>query len=134
MTSRISTVLFLLLGFFYRPVSAQNAQIKNIVLVHGAFADGSGWEGVYRLLSAQGYNGIVVQNPCSSLEDDVAATTRGLDKLDGPAILVGHSWGGAVITQAGASDKVAGLVYVDAFQPEVGESAIDLAMSAPDLT
>src|SRR5215475_2829955 len=88
------------------------AQVKNIVLVHGAFADGSGWEAIFKLLTAKGYNVVVVQNPCTSMEDDVAATTRALDKLDGPALLVGHSYGGAVITQAGVSDKVAGLVYI----------------------
>lgn len=105
--------------------------VKNIVLVHGAFADGSGWEGVYNILTKQGYNVVVDQNPLSSLEDDVASVNRILDKLDGPVILVGHSWGGAVISQAGGSDKVAGLVYVAAFQPEVGETVIQLATSAP---
>ena len=109
-------------------------ETKNIVLVHGAFADGSGWEAIYRLLAAKGYNVVIVQNPCTSMEDDVAATTRALEKLDGPALLVGHSYGGAVITQAGLSDKVAGLVYIAAFQPDEGESALDLVMSAPDLS
>ncbi|RYG53056.1 MAG: alpha/beta hydrolase [Chitinophagaceae bacterium] len=105
--------------------------VKNIVLVHGAFADGSGWEGVYKILTARGYNVTVVQNPLSSLEDDVAAAKLALDKQDGPAVLVGHSWGGSVITQAGNSPKVASLVYVAAFQPEVGETTLDLVMSAP---
>ena len=124
----LSTVL-LALG----AVAQTAAPVKNIVLVHGAFADGSGWESVYNILTKQGFNVIVAQNPLSSLEDDVAAVDRILDKLDGPAILVGHSWGGAVITQAGGSDKVAGLVYVAAFQPEVGETVLTLAMSAPPL-
>ncbi len=108
--------------------------IKNIVLVHGAFADGSGWEGVFNLLSSRGYVVTVVQHSCTSLEDDVAAVDRALDKLDGPAILVGHSYGGAVITQAGLSPRIPGLVYVAAFQPDAGESALSQAMSAPDLS
>ena len=104
-------------------LNAQTMNVKNVVLVHGAFADGSGWKGIYEVLTKKGYNVTIVQNPLSSLEDDVAATNLVLDKLDGPAILVGHSWGGAVITQAGVHPKVAGLVYVAAFQPDLGESA-----------
>ncbi|MEV4350724.1 alpha/beta hydrolase [Actinoplanes sp. NPDC049596] len=96
--------------------------IKNIVLVHGAFADGSGWRGVYDNLTARGYRVTIVQNPLTSLEDDVAATTRVLDRQDGPAILVGHSWGGTVITEAGVHPKVAGLVYVSALAPDAGET------------
>jgi pimeloyl-ACP methyl ester carboxylesterase len=112
--------------------SAQNsAPVKNILLVHGAFADGSGWEGVYKILSARGYNVVIVQNPLLSLEDDVEAVNRALDKVEGPALLVGHSWGGAVITQAGVSPKVAGLVYVAAFQPDAGETVIQLVTSLP---
>lgn len=105
--------------------------IKNIVIVHGAFADASGWEGVYKILQAKGYNVTMVQNPLTSLEDDVAATERILDKQNGPTVLVGHSWGGAVITQAGVHSKVAKLVYVAAFVPAVGESALDLIKTAP---
>ncbi|RDI31623.1 alpha/beta fold hydrolase [Lentzea flaviverrucosa] len=97
-------------------------EIKNVVLVHGAFADGSGWRGVYDLLTAQGYRVSIVQNPLTSLEDDVAATTRVLDLQDGPAILVGHSWGGTVITEAGVHPGVAGLVYVSALAPDAGET------------
>jgi len=109
------------------------AQVKNIVIVHGAFADGSGWENVYTILKSRGYTVTMVQNPLSSLEDDVAATARILEKQDGPGILVGHSWGGVVITQAGSSPKVAGLVYVAAFVPDAGESALDLIKkAAPD--
>lgn len=115
------------LGALAQPSGA----VKNIVLVHGAFADASGWEGVYKILSAKGYNVICVQNPLSSLEDDVTAVDRILDKLDGPAILVGHSWGGAVITQAGASSRVVGLVYVAAFQPDAGENVLKWATAAP---
>jgi pimeloyl-ACP methyl ester carboxylesterase len=112
--------------------TATNAQeVKNIVLVHGAFADGSGWKALYTVLTAKGYNVTVVQNPLSSLEDDVAATKVALDKQDGPAILVGHSWGGAVITEAGNHPKVAALVYVAAFQPGDGESALQWLQTAP---
>lgn len=105
--------------------------VKNIVLVHGAFADGSGWEGVYNILSKKGYNVTVVQNPLTSLEDDVTAVNRALDKQEGPVILVGHSWGGTVITEAGNSPKVVGLVYVAAFQPDAGETTLKWAMEAP---
>lgn len=105
-----------------------NNQIKkNIVIVHGAFADASGWEAVFNILKNDGYNVTLVQNPLTSLEDDVAATERALEKQDGPVVLVGHSWGGSVITQAGVSDKVAVLVYVAAFVPEIGESTLGLA-------
>ncbi|MFB2582340.1 alpha/beta fold hydrolase [Herbiconiux sp. P15] len=97
-------------------------EIKNVVLVHGAFADGSGWRGVYDNLTARGYSVSIVQNPLTSLEADVAATNRVLDLQDGPAILVGHSWGGTVITQAGVHPKVAGLVYVSALAPDKGET------------
>jgi pimeloyl-ACP methyl ester carboxylesterase len=87
--------------------------VKNIVLVHGAFADGSGWEGVYNILTKQGYNVVVDQNPLSSLEDDVASVNRILDKLDGPVILVGHSWGGAVISQAAPTAPEYGILPPD---------------------
>lgn len=97
--------------------------IKNVVLVHGAFADGSGWRRVYDTLTARGYRVSIVQNPLTSLEADVAATTRVLDLQDGPAILVGHSWGGTVITQAGTHPRVAGLVYVSALAPDAGENS-----------
>jgi len=108
-----------------------NAQkVKNVVLVHGAFADGSGWRGLYSVLTKKGYHVTVVQNPLSSLEDDVTATKVALDKQDGPAILVGHSWGGAVITEAGNHPKVAALVYVAAFQPDNAESALQWLQTA----
>ena len=96
--------------------------VRNVVLVHGAFADGSGWRGVYDELTTRGYRVTIVQNPLTSLEDDVAATKRALDRQDGPAILVGHSWGGTVITEAGVDQKVAGLVYVSALSPDAGET------------
>ncbi|HEY4175555.1 MAG TPA: alpha/beta hydrolase [Kofleriaceae bacterium] len=100
--------------------------MKNIVLVHGAWADGSGWKPVYDLLRARGYNVSIVQNPLTSLADDVAAVDRVLAQQDGPALLVGHSYGGAVITQAGDAPNVAGLVYVSAFVPDAGESIMKL--------
>jgi pimeloyl-ACP methyl ester carboxylesterase len=94
----------------------------NIVLVHGSFADGSGWRGVYEILKRDGHSVSVVQNPTSSLEDDVAVTKLTLAALDGPALLVGHSYGGAVITEAGNDSKVVGLVYIAGFAPSDGES------------
>ena len=100
--------------------------IKNVVLVHGAFVDGSGWRGVYDRLRADGFHVVVVQNPTSTLDADVAATHRVLDRLDGPAVLVGHSYGGVVITEAGRHGAVAGLVYVAAFAPAEGESVSSL--------
>jgi pimeloyl-ACP methyl ester carboxylesterase len=96
--------------------------VRNVVLVHGAFADGSGWRGVYDRLVSRGYSVTIVQNPLTSLADDVSATVRALDRQDGPAILVGHSWGGTVITEAGVHPKVAGLVYVSALSPDAGET------------
>jgi len=108
-----------------------DSTVKNIVIVHGAFADGSGWENVYTILKAHGYNVTMVQNPLSSLEDDVAAAQRAIDKQDGPVVLVGHSWGGTVITQAGNHDKVASLVYVAAFVPDAGETTLDLVKKEP---
>jgi pimeloyl-ACP methyl ester carboxylesterase len=103
-------------------MSTTGQEIKNVVLVHGAFADGSGWRNVYDNLTARGYRVSIVQNPLTSLADDVAATTRVLDRQDGPAILVGHSWGGTVITEAGVHPNVAGLVYVSALAPDSGET------------
>jgi pimeloyl-ACP methyl ester carboxylesterase len=97
--------------------------ISNVVLVHGAFADGSGWRPVYDRLTAAGHRVSIVQIPLTSLADDVAATTRVLDRQDGPTILVGHSWGGTVITEAGSHEKVAGLVYVSALIPDSGENS-----------
>jgi pimeloyl-ACP methyl ester carboxylesterase len=95
---------------------------KNIVLVHGGFVDGSGWQGVYDALTKKGYAVTIVQNPTASLADDVAVTKRAISAQDGSVILVGHSYGGVVITEAGNDPKVAGLVYVAAFAPDAGES------------
>jgi pimeloyl-ACP methyl ester carboxylesterase len=113
----LSIFLFLFSGI---SVLAQSPVIKNVVLVHGAFVDGSGYRGIYDILSKKGYNITVVQNPLSSLADDVEATKAALDRQDGPTILVGHSYGGSVITEAGDHPKVAALVYVAAFQPAEG--------------
>lgn len=107
------------------------AQVKNIVLVHGAFADGSGWQKVYTILTSHGFNVSIVGNPLTGVDDDVAATERVLEKQNGPVILVGHSYGGAIITIAGNSPKVAGLVYVSAFSPDEGESLGKLVGSYP---
>src|ERR1700720_230727 len=105
-------------------------RLKNIALVHGGFVDGAGWEGVYKILKKDGYNVSIVQNPTISLEDDVAVTKRVLAAQDGPAILVGHSWGGAVITEAGNDPKVAGLAYISALPPDAGESLDGLSKNA----
>src|SRR6266404_2707649 len=105
--------------------------MNNIVLVHGGFVDGSGWEGVYQILKEDGYNVSIVQNPTISLEDDVAVTKRILAAQDGPTILVGHSYGGAVITEACNDPKVAGLVYITAFALDDGESVSSLIKDPP---
>ena len=103
----------------------------NVVLVHGGFVDGSGWEGVYKILTKDGYTVSVVQNPTISLADDVAATRRIVAVQNGPVVLVGHSYGGAVITEAGNDPKVAGLVYITAFAPDKGESVSTLIKDPP---
>ena len=105
--------------------------VKNIVLVHGGFVDGSGWAGVYKALKKEGYSVSIVQNPTISLQDDVAVTLRAVSAEDGPVILVGHSYGGAVITEAGNDAKVAGLVYIAAFAPDRGESVSSLIQNPP---
>ncbi len=105
--------------------------VRNIVLVHGGFVDGSGWQGVYDALKADGYTVAIVQNPTLSLDGDAAATRRVIDALDGPAVLVGHSYGGAVITEAGTHPNVAALVYVCAFAPDKNESVGSLIAGFP---
>jgi pimeloyl-ACP methyl ester carboxylesterase len=105
--------------------------VKNIVLVHGGFVDGSGWEGVYKALKKDGYTVAIVQNPTISLADDVAVTKRVIAAQNGPVILVGHSYGGAVVTEAGNDPKVAGLVYITAFAPDKGESVSSLIKDPP---
>ncbi|WP_260600156.1 alpha/beta fold hydrolase [Sphingomonas endolithica] len=103
----------------------------SVVLVHGGFVDGSGWDGVYKLLKKDGYEVIVVQNPTSTLEDDVAVTKRAIASAKGDVILVGHSYGGFVVSEAGNDPKVKGLVYITAFAPDVGESVASLIANPP---
>lgn len=107
------------------------SKTKNIVLVHGGFVDGSGWESVYNLLKKDHYNVVVVQNPTISLSGDVATTKLAIDAQDGPVILVGHSYGGAVITESGNHPLVVGLVYIAAFAPDRGESVNSLIKDPP---
>jgi pimeloyl-ACP methyl ester carboxylesterase len=114
--------------------SVQNEEqhrVQNIVLVHGAWADGSGWKGVYDILVKDGYNVVIVQEPETSFKDDVAATKRVLAQQDGPCILVAHSYGGSVITEAGTDPSVAGLVYVAAHMPDAGENEVDVGKRFP---
>jgi pimeloyl-ACP methyl ester carboxylesterase len=106
--------------------------VRNVVLVHGAWADGSSWAKVIPLLQAEGLNAVAVQNPLTSFDDDVAATKRAIALQDGPVMLVGHSWGGVVITEAGADPKVVGLVYVAAFAPDVGVPVGELGKGFPE--
>lgn len=111
--------------------TSTSVPIKNVVLVHGAWADGSSWSKVIPLLEAKGLHVVAVQNPLSSLADDVAATRRAIDAQDGPVLLVGHSYGGAIITEAGNNPKVAGLVFVAAFGPDTGETLATTAKEFP---
>lgn len=110
------------------------APVRNVVIVHGALVDGSGWRKVHDLLAAKGFRVTVVQPPMTSLQEDVAAARRILDLQDGASLLVGHSYGGMVVTEAGNADSVAGVVYVAAFQPDSGESLIELAGRIPAAT
>lgn len=125
----------LVAGLVALPASADTRQpgVRNIVLVHGAFADGSSWSAVIRRLQRKGYHVTAGQNPLTSLADDVAATRRALERQQGGVILVGHSWGGAVVTEAGVAHNVAGLVYLSALVPDSGESTGDMLgrLSAP---
>jgi pimeloyl-ACP methyl ester carboxylesterase len=123
--------LFLISMMVPLAAAAQGNPGKTVVLVHGAFADGSSWEKVIPLLQSKGLHVVAVQNPLTSLADDVAATRRAIDAQAGSVILVGHSWGGTVITEAGAHDKVAALVYVAAFAPDAGQSSNDLGKDGP---
>ena len=106
-------------------------EIKNVVLVHGGFVDGAGWRGVYDILKRDGYNVTVVQNPTTSLAADVAATRSAIAAQDGPVVLVGHSYGGVVISEAGTDPKVERLVYIAAFAPDAGESVQTLIANPP---
>jgi pimeloyl-ACP methyl ester carboxylesterase len=112
-------------------VGTQASEANTIVLVHGGFVDGSGWQGVYNILKKDGYNVSIVQNPTTSLADDVAATKNAIAAQKGPVILVGHSYGGAVITEAGTDPKVGALVYITAFAPDKGESVNTLIANPP---
>jgi pimeloyl-ACP methyl ester carboxylesterase len=116
---------------FANAQAASSQTVKNVVLVHGGFVDGSGWEGVYKILTKKGYNVTVVQNPTITLEDDVAVTKRAIDAQNGPVILVGHSYGGVVISSAGDDPKVVGLVYICAFAADTGDSVLSLIKTAP---
>lgn len=118
-------------GAIARAQATNSEPVKNIVFVHGAFVDGSGWGGVYQILKEKGYNITVVQNPTITLEDDVAVTKRAIDAQDGPVILVGHSYGGVVIGSAGDDPKVVRLVYIAAFAADTGESVLSLLKQAP---
>src|SRR5215470_4674476 len=130
--SRSRVAAFVSIALLASSVGAAPPQgVKNIVLVHGAFVDGSSWFRVIPILQAKGYNVTAVQIPLTSLADDVATTQRALDRLKGPVLLVGHSWGGVVITDAGQDPKVAGLVYVAAFAPDQGETVADLGKNYP---
>jgi len=110
---------------------SSGSRIKTVVLVHGGFVDGSGWRGVYDILSEDGFKVSVVQNPTASLQGDASITKLALDDLEGPAVLVGHSYGGAVITEAGNHPKVERLVYITAFAPDKGESVNTLTANPP---
>jgi pimeloyl-ACP methyl ester carboxylesterase len=129
LASLTSAVALLCLAVVAPGVCAEPA--RNVVLVHGAFADGSGWRAVYERLAKKGYKVSVVQEPETSLADDIAATERVIAMQDGPVVLVGHSWGGQIITEAAADTKVKALVYVAALVPDVGESAASLQARMP---
>jgi pimeloyl-ACP methyl ester carboxylesterase len=129
-TLLLSALMLTTAAFAVMPANAQTlpaGTAKNIVLVHGAFADETSWNNVAAVLTAKGYNVTSVKNPLTSLADDVAATKAVLDAQDGPTVLVGHSWGGVVITEAGDNANVSALVYVSAFGPDKGESITALS-------
>lgn len=121
---------FFVVAMFLSPVVTQ-AQVKNIVFVHGAFADGSGFEALFNILAKKGYTISIVGNPNTGFTDDVAATKRVLDRQTGPALLVGHSYGGAIITEAGNHPNAAALFYIAAFAPDANESLLQLLQAGP---
>src|SRR5258705_11941106 len=127
----LSIIAMIGFGEVYMSQASTAAGVKNVVLVHGGFVDGSGWEGVYKALKKDGYTVAIVQNPTISLADDVAITKRTIAAQNGPVILVGHSYGGAVITEAGNDPNVVGLGYVAAFAPDKGESGSTLIKDPP---
>ncbi|MFM0727809.1 alpha/beta hydrolase [Paraburkholderia strydomiana] len=130
----LSASLFASTAAMAQDTRSHNTPVHNIVLVHGAWVDGSGWQPVYNRLTKDGYHVTIVQEPLSSLDDDVAATKRVLDQQSGPTILVAHSYGGSVITEAGVHPNVVGLVYVAAHAPAVGEDESDLGKGMPSYT
>jgi pimeloyl-ACP methyl ester carboxylesterase len=130
-TNRFAPILIIFWGAAWTPAFAASP-VKNIVLVHGAFVDGSGWESVYKILVKDGYHVSLVQEPLTSLEDDVAAAKRILDRQPGPCILVGHSYGGAVITEVGTDSHVVGLVYIAAHAPDEGETEVENGKKFPN--
>jgi len=131
MKKTVTALAALALGTASMPADASPDDKPTIVLVHGAFADGSGWAGVHRILREDGYRVVIVQNPTISLADDVAVTRRAIAASEGSVVLVGHSYGGVVITEAGSHAKVSALVYVAAFAPDQGESVSSLVAKAP---
>ncbi|HEV7308681.1 alpha/beta hydrolase [Ensifer sp.] len=126
----ITAAAFALSASALTPAQAAPAA-KNVVLVHGAFADGSGWQGVYNILKKDGYNVTIVQNPTLTLAGDVAVTKRAIAAQDGPVVLVGHSYGGVVVSEAGTDEKVKSVVYIAAFAPDKGESVSTLIANPP---
>ena len=128
-----TAVAFAFLLTLAMPLAAMAEPVKNIVLVHGAWVDGSGWSAVYDILTGKGFHVTMVQEPETSFQDDVAATRRVLDLQDGPTLLVGHSYGGSVITEAGVHPNVVGLVYVAAHAPDVGEDEGKLGKTMPSV-
>jgi pimeloyl-ACP methyl ester carboxylesterase len=123
--SQLLCIVSLLFTCCALPAQSKGHRVRNIVLVHGAWADGSGWKGVYDILVKDGFNVSIVQEPETSFQDDVAATKRVLAQQDGPCILVAHSYGGAVITEAGTDPSAVGLVYIAAHMPDAGENEAD---------
>jgi pimeloyl-ACP methyl ester carboxylesterase len=131
MSQSLRIVLLLLLTGTAASAQTPERRVRNIVLVHGSWADGSGWKGVYDILVNDGYNVSIVQEPETSFKEDVAAAKRVLSQQDGPCVLVAHSYGGAVITEAGTHPSVVGLVYVAAHMPDAGESQADAGKRFP---
>ncbi|WP_020604601.1 alpha/beta hydrolase [Spirosoma spitsbergense] len=125
------TVLFLAVSS-WNSAQGQSAGLKNVVLVHGAYADGFSWSKVIPMLDAQGFNIIAVELPLTSLKDDAMATKRAIARMEGPVLLVGHSWAGMVITEAGNDPKVAGLLYISALIPNDGQAVVDVVKGYPD--